>query len=429
MISSAEYQVTREEDQIRVTIGIPQIDFARYFPDGFQDDRIPKEALENILHQASQELQGSVQSITYRENTLQVILMTDEEADACAKRILTGLQRYLEEQEAHITRMFGSFVYLKRIDGELTAVYATPIPLQYCPLMKKLLLEIGGDTAAELLKRLPDQEQDSGTLMCQLINEVVIRGGYFDTSRPLNSCETNVLFGASETMSSAFSTGMIDAAVIVSNNLGTIITTSAEGTQGAVRRMTGLFATSPSRSLQKIAAEAGIIPVFPHTAAIDQLAGVRMAIALGYRRIAVSVAWKDNAMLDEIRALEKDGVEIVIFSLCSTGLPDDTAEILGKNADMVWACASRAVQKYVEPAAVAQVGVKIPVYILTNRGWKMVENHLQVLARNRGETVDFSEVKLEPGEKRPVILNGDHGFTAIQKEKLRPCTDCPYPCQ
>lgn len=73
--------------------------------------------------------------------------------------------------------------------------------------------------------------------------------------------------------------------------------------------------------------------------------------------------------------------------------------------------------------------MKIPVYILTNRGWKMVENHLQVLARNRGETVDFSEVKLEPGEKRPVILNGDHGFTAIQKEKLRPCTDCPYPCQ
>ena len=67
--------------------------------------------------------------------------------------------------------------------------------------------------------------------MCELIDEVVIKGGYFDTSRPLNSCEVNVLFGASETMSSAFEAGLIDAAVIVSNNLGTIITTDQSNTQ------------------------------------------------------------------------------------------------------------------------------------------------------------------------------------------------------
>jgi hypothetical protein len=49
-------------------------------------------------------------------------------------------------------------------------------------------------------------------------------------------------------MTSAFQSNLIDAAVIVSNNLGTIITTNASSTQGSVKRMTGLFYTSPSAS-------------------------------------------------------------------------------------------------------------------------------------------------------------------------------------
>ena len=36
--------------------------------------------------------------------------------------------------------------------------------------------------------------------------------------------------------------------------------------------------------------EAGIIPVFPYTAEIDQTAGVKLAIEKGFKRIAVTVA-------------------------------------------------------------------------------------------------------------------------------------------
>ena len=133
--------------------------------------------------------------------------------------------------------MFGSYVLLQRINGELKAVLSTEVPISYCPLMYKLLKEVGGENADLLLAALKNGDAEAQKeAMLNLINEVVIKGGYFDTSRPLNSCEANVLFGASETLSSAFQNGLIDAAVIVSNNLGTIITTNAFNTQGAVKR-------------------------------------------------------------------------------------------------------------------------------------------------------------------------------------------------
>lgn len=177
--------------------------------------------------------------------------------------------------------------------------------------------------------------------LLDLINEVVIKGGYFDTNRPLNSCEANVLFGASETMASAFNSGMIVASVIVSNNLGTIITTNSSNTQGAVKRMTGLFHTSPSKKLVETAIDTGIIPVFPYTAEIDQLEGVKKAIEMGYQNIAVSVAVSDNYLHKELQKLEEQyGVTIYKFGLCSTGISEEVARTMSEYADVIWSCAS-----------------------------------------------------------------------------------------
>jgi len=354
----------------------------------------------------------------------------DSSAYAFAEAFIEALEAFYEENEVHITRMFGSFVYLKKTDGQLRAVKATPIPIQYCPLMKQLLTEVGGETAEKLLAsaKAGDAASQPET-MCRLINEVVIKGGYFDTARPLNSCEANVLFGASETMSSAFKHGLIDAVVIVSNNLGTIITTNESNTQGAVKRMTGLFLTSPSRQIVKTAREAGIIPVFPHTAIIDQREGVRMAIALGYKNIAVSLAWKDNALLGELDSLETNGVTLYKFGLCSTGIDDTTAEAMEKHADLIWSCASKAVRTNIAPNAIAQVGIKIPVHIMTEKGWRLVKNHLEETDSARtGHPVSYDGVICEKGTDKPVILNGDNRFTVLAAKDLLDCTDCPHPC-
>ena len=291
--------------------------------------------------------------------------------------------------------------------------------------MIKLLKEVAGDYAEKLIKTLETndtylQEQ----CMCKLINETVIKSGYFDTSRPLNSCEANVLFGASETMSSALKNKLIDAAVIVSNNLGTIITTNEFNTQGAVKRMTGLFYTTASEEIVKTAKESGIIPVFPYSGQIDQLQGVEEAIKLGYKKIAVSVVANDNFLHEELKKLETEDIKIYKFGLCSTGITKDTAEIMKDNSDVVWSCASKYVKEIIEPNAIAQVGIKIPVHIMTKDGWEIIKNHLTELNKN----TKFKNVELQKGEEKPVCLNQKGEIKVLRKKQIKKCNDCPNPC-
>ncbi len=342
-----------------------------------------------------------------------------------AKGINSIIRDFYSEREMHITRMFGSFVIIQKIDGNLTAVKATPIPIKYCPLIVKLLKEVGGEVAEKLLSSLDVIDKDKQSeLMCNLINQIVIKAGYFDTSRPLNSCETNVLFGASETISSAFKSGLLDAAVIVSNNLGSIITTTDSNTQGAVKRMTGLFYTSPSEEITKTAIAAGIIPVFPYTGEINQIEGVKQAISRGYKRIAVTLASKDNEFMEKLKELEKDNITIYKFGLCSTGIDEKTALTMLNNADIIWSCASKYVKEYIEPNAIAQVGIKIPVHIITKKGWELVKNHLKYMSMYNY----LDDVLLCHGEEKPVILNQGESLKLVRKKEVYKCSDCPHPC-
>lgn len=337
-----------------------------------------------------------------------------------------AIRDFYSEREMHITRMFGSYILLMRENNELKAVKATPIPIKYCPLMIKLLREVGGDYANEIIETLKTKdEQKEQEAMCNLINEIVIKGGYFDTNRPLNSCEANVLFGASETISSAFKNGLIDAAVIVSNNLGTIITTNESSTQGAVKRMTGLFYTSPSSKLIDTAKSEGIIPIFPYTAKIDQLLGVIKAIERGYKNIAVTVAANDNYLHKLFKKLEEAyNVTIYKFGLCTTGIDYNVAMQIKENADVVWSCASKYVKELIEPNAIAQVGVKIPVHILTKKGWTIVKNHLLEMNSHFKE----EDIELQSGDNKPVFLNKDDDIIMVKRKMIKKCNDCPSPC-
>lgn len=341
-----------------------------------------------------------------------------------AKCLNSIIRDYYEIREMHITRMFGSYIILQKKSGELKAVEATSVPIKYCPLMVKLLKEVGGADSDKFIEAIRTEDVDTQRkMMCELIDNVVIKGGYFDTNRPLNSCESNVLFGASETISSAFKSDILDAAVIVSNNLGTIITTNNTNTQGAVKRMTGLFYTSPSEEIMTEANNSKIIPVFPYSARIDQVEAVKEAIRRGYKKIAVTLAAQDNELLEEIAKLEKAGVTIYKFGLCSTGISENTAKKMLENADIVWSCASKYVKEYIEPNAIAQVGIKIPVHIMTKKGWELVHNHLEYMVNQK-----IDEVDLTSGEEKPVFLNSEDGIKRLVKKDIRQCSDCPHPC-
>lgn len=430
---TTEYHISPNETKSYIYIKKQNRDLSRYFDDYIAEDPLNEVALEKLIMKTEKVMAKTI-NICKKGIGNEIVIETENEdvkiIEAFAELLLTELEKFYEEHEVHVTRMFGSFIYLKREKGELKAIKATPVPIQYCPLMKQLLIEVGGEIAERLLSSLESGNTDSQSeMMCKLINEVVIKGGYFDTSRPLNSCEANVMFGASEIMSTAFRSGLIDAAVIVSNNLGTIITTNESNTQGAVKRMTGLFLTSPSRKIVEIARQAQIIPVFPHTASIDQLEGVKLAIALGYRKIAVSVAWKDNIILNEIRNFEKDGVIIYKFGLCSTGIDEKTAIVMENHADIIWSCASKMIRHHIKPNAIAQVGVKIPVYVMSEHGWLLVKNHLEVMGKDPNrKPISFDQVVCKKGKDKPIILNDINQFKIITADELLECLDCPHPC-
>ncbi|MDE5888713.1 MAG: DUF2099 family protein, partial [Bacilli bacterium] len=405
-----------DEDKIRYYNHFQQEGLVEYFKERFNDEKF------------SLGLRFDTKMLDIQIVDDMLIMYVDDWTNINDNKVVKGvhsiIRDYYELKEMHITRMFGSYVILQRINGELKAVEATPVPIKYCPLMVKLLKEVGGDDSEEFIKAIRTEDVNTQMkMMCNLIDNVVIKGGYFDTSRPLNSCEANVLFGASETISSAFKSDILDAAVIVSNNLGTIITTNDTNTQGAVKRMTGLFYTSPSKEIMDEARDSKIIPVFPYTATIDQIEGVKVAIKRGYKRIAVTLAAQDNELLEEIRKLESDDIKIYKFGLCSTGIDEKTAEIMLNNADIVWSCASKYVKEYIEPNALAQVGIKIPVHIMTKKGWELVKNHLEYMIN---QSID--DIELCKGDEKPIFLNGENGIKKLVKKDVRKCNDCPHPC-
>lgn len=415
-----------------LNFNLNEIDTQKYFGVDLSDELFPGNELINCVEELIKEnnmaMPGDEHDVGVDRGCLKITIpdkkLDEQMLDFCQK-VLKTIRNYYSDKGVHITRMFGSYILIKRDNGELRAVKATPIPIEYCPLMIRLLKEVGGEVAERLINSLSNRNgQYQSEAMCELINQVVIKTGYFDTNRPLNSCEANVLFGASETISSAFKKQMLDAAVIVSNNLGTIITTNDLNTQGAVKRMTGLFYTSPSQEIVDEALRVGIIPVFPYTATIDQLAGVKEAIRRGYKRIAVTLAAYDNDLLEQIRDLENDDIKIYKFGLCSTGINKKTALAMGEYADVVWSCASKYVKEYIEPNAIAQVGVKIPVHILTKNGWEIVKNHLQCMST----VANLDDVHLCDGDEKPVFLHSQNQIKQLAFKKVGKCGDCPHPC-
>ena len=423
-VETTEYKLEKNNGSYRFRFKLKNPQLQRFFDleqkeieyfNGWQNKGMleyVESKIENIKHQIGFE------SITVIDNEL--IVKFQNLTNSFVENICDAIRDFYEQREMHVTRMFGSYILLMKENGILKAKKATEIPIKYCPLMVKLLNEVGGDNANSLLQTLKTENIElQKKNMCNLINDVVISGGYFDTNRPLNSCEANVLFGASETMSSALESGIIDCAVIVSNNLGTIITTNSSNTQGAVKRMTGLFFSSPSKKLVQTAINSKIIPVFPYTANIDQLEGVKQAIKLGYKKIAVSVASHDNFLHKSIKLLENDQIKIYKFGLCSTGIKSETAQIMKNYADVVWSCASKYVKEYIQPNSIAQVGIKIPVHIMTNRGFEIITNHLKHID---------STFAVDQNIKNPIFFNSNGKIQTISKDNLKKCTDCPHPC-
>jgi putative methanogenesis marker protein 8 len=175
-------------------------------------------------------------------------------------------------------------------------------------------------------------------------------------------------FGASESMMTGVSKGIIDAAVTVCDGAGTVITSNPQLIQGMGGWISGLEKTDPiPEVISGIEARGGHV-LSPENAEIDQVGGARWA-ASSFSKFAVTVADANTA--EKLREFEAEaGIKIMIIGVHLTGISCEDARRLLAIADVVTGCASKHIRELVKP--LVQVGTSVPLFGLTKWGKEML---------------------------------------------------------
>lgn len=191
-------------------------------------------------------------------------------------------------------------------------------------------------------------------------------------------CDEKIIvpFGASEMMMYALKRKNVDVSITVCEGAGTVITSKPEVVQGIGAYMNGLFYTTPiPEVISKLESNQSMV-LFPHSAEINQFEGVKKASELGYKNIAVTVRGDESYTISAIREFsEARNINIIILVVCNTGIDERQAIVARDCGDIVWACASKEVREVVGPSSLLQVGMKIPVFVLTKRGVDFITSY------------------------------------------------------
>lgn len=265
--------------------------------------------------------------------------------------------------DRHIMRHAGGEVIVE--NGEV--VDAGEPLIEWCPLHKYLY---GKDII------------HTKDFIAEHVRKKIERVGMFTKDRIVESQNDLVPYGASEMLMCARRHDIIDCTVLACDCAGTVLATTPELIQGIGEWMGGLIETSPIPEVIERIEKAGGVVVDPATAGIDQFEGVKMAFDRGYKKVAVTIAGKHAGLLPEFREAEKQyGGVLVILMVCNTGVDVRGAELMANHADMVWACASKAVWDVVGTKARVQIGLSIPVFVLTDIGKEIVEKRADSINR------------------------------------------------
>ncbi|MCX6684541.1 MAG: DUF2099 family protein [Methanoregula sp.] len=254
-----------------------------------------------------------------------------------------------ENSDEHIIEAIGRSRIVIR-DGRVVEVGEAIIT--DCPLAKRFAYPIPAITKDAIRANIEHRIKAFG--MCTANREVL------DTREFVG-------FGASELLSFGLKVGLVDAVVLACDGAGTVIVTKPGMVQGIGGRMSGLVRTSPHPSvMDRIEKDGGIVLDRKH-AAIDQIAGVALAYAEGYRKIAVTVASPETAV-----AIRRIHPETLIFAVHVTGLSAADAKSLVAASDLVTACASRTIREIAGAGALLQAGISVPVFAMTQKGKMLI---------------------------------------------------------
>jgi putative methanogenesis marker protein 8 len=261
-------------------------------------------------------------------------------------------------------------------NGKVVEV-GTPL-LRYCRLWEKIrgITELNERVVKE---NIEFRIRDFG--MCT--GERVVETGAF------------VGFGASETFMTALRRGLLDSTVTVCEGAGTVITANPVLVQGIGARLSGVIETTPVEGIiKRIKDKGGQILAPPR---IDQAAGVQMALALGYKRVGVTVSTVADAQY--CRAMSEHAV---IFGVHLTGIPRKDAEELCDLADLITACASPHLRALAKEKALVQAGTAVPIFALTPKGKELLLERAKEI--NDPLLLNTMRLPVLPEEKQPKPL-------------------------
>lgn len=243
-------------------------------------------------------------------------------------------------------------------------------------------------------------EKESRETVETALREHMQTMGMYGPDRVLETALEPVAFGASEILMDGMREGLVDAAVVVCEGAGTVVTDRPEVLQAVGAHMTGLLRTEPVKEIQDGLLARGCL-LLDRRAGVDQLKGFEMAALAGYKRIAVTIAG-DRA--DDARALREKGdkdtdARPLILAVHTTGITEACARTLADSCDLVWSCASKAVREVVSGRDALQIGISIPVFALTYEGRRLLLN--RALHFKGGLVVHRASIPLIPEDKQP----------------------------
>ena len=143
--------------------------------------------------------------------------------------------------------------------------------------------------------------------------------------------------------------------------------TSPTLVQGIGGRMSGLVKTVPyPEVIGRIEANGGTVIDKMH-ATLDQAAGVAQAYAMGYRKVAVTIA-----IPAEAKKIREKFPDVMIFGVHVTGLNRGEAETLVAAGDLITSCASGAIREVAGKKALLQAGDAVPIFAVTKRAKELI---------------------------------------------------------
>lgn len=246
-------------------------------------------------------------------------------------------------------------------DGEITSVGSSE--MKYCPMFHAMhgVEELNEEF---IRKNINFRIEDFG--MC--------------TPNRVIEMDDAVTVGISEILKTNIEKGNIDCVVGACDGAGTLLMTNPRVVQGVGGRVSGLISTTPIDEVIENLEEKDCVILNPQTAELNQLEGLKLALDKGYKNIAITIL--PSPMVEEIRNYPvDDDVNVYIFVAHTTEVEPQEVKMLFDNADIVTACASKAISEYADKYEPYYYGVKVPIFCASEDGRKLLDVRLKKIGK------------------------------------------------